>query len=144
MHQWGDVDSQGRDICERVAISAEYVGEFISKWGRFSCVQSKEKFGTARVYCYPGWDSLYSLIWPRRMWIYKWWPYGMDLSIFRILSPIITFISWPYRKWIYRLAYKRAVYKDPDLMVEIMFTADFDELLEGIHGYKHSDYWGKA
>ena len=141
MHVWGNKDKQGRDICYRVGDAAYYIGNFIARWGRIQVAQTKEKFGTARVYCYWGWDSFHGIIWPKHVWIHSWWPYGFDLWISRWVMPFLNWISNPYRKWIYRLAYKKAIKKNPDLYREIICSADYDKLLEGLWGYRHKDYW---
>lgn len=104
-------------------------------------MQTKEKFGTVRVYCSFGFDCFHGLIWPRHCWIHKWWPYRFDLWISQYLQPVINPILIFLQKKLYRLAYKRAVKKYPHLWKEIIVMADFGPMLEGIAGYKHSDHW---
>ena len=121
--------------------AAYEIGTFIVRWGRMGVMQTKEKFGTVRVYCSFGFDCIHGLIWPRHCWIHKLWPYRFDLWISRFLQPVINPILIFLQKKIYRLAYKRAVKKYPHLWKEILVMADFGPMLDGIAGYKYSDHW---
>lgn len=132
MHSWGEADKQGRDICARVDEAAYYIDRFISKWGRITVAQSKEKFGTVRVYLYWGWSSIHAIVFPRQMWIHKWWPSRLDFAICKFLMPVLLRVTEPYRKWIYRLGYKRAINLWPDLKEEILCCSDYPEFLEGL------------
>jgi len=115
-----------------VDLAAEYVGNFIARWGRISVHQTKEKFCTVRVYCHLGWDTLHAIIWPRRMWVHPLWPYRLDLLFCRCFQPILSLISDKLQPKIYRLAYKRAIKKWPHLKEEILCCADMGELLKGL------------
>lgn len=121
--------------------AAYEIGTFISRWGRMTVLQTKEKFGTVRVYCSFGSSCIHGLVWPRRMWVHRFWPYKLDLLMSSLLCKILNIILIPYQRFIYRLAYKRAVTKYPHLWDEIMCCADHGDVLEGVEGYKHSDYW---
>lgn len=136
-HNWGEEGIDWRGIED----AADEIGVFLAKWGRISVHQTKEKFGTVRVYCSFGWDCFHGIIWPRHMWIHKWWPYYFDLLIAKVTLPILSRVAFPYQRWIYRKAYSNAVKKYPHLREEIFSCVDFGELLEGVEGYKHSDYW---
>ena len=137
MHYYGD---EGIDFGEIDNVAYE-IGDFLS-WGRISVRQCKEKYGTVRVYCHMGFSCFHSIIWPQHMWIHKWWPYKLDLAIFRVIEPIVNKIVLPIQKRIYILGYKRAITKYPHLYKEILGSADFGELFEGtIPGYKHSNFW---
>jgi len=125
----------------QVEDAASMIGEFVARWGRIGVMQTKEKFGTVRVYCHFGIDCIHSVIWPRHCWIHKWWPYRLDLAISKLITPLINRVLAPYQIWVYRKAYSQAVNKYPHLKNEIMCCADYGELLEGVAGYKHSDYW---
>lgn len=138
MHSYGKWPDEYFD---QVSDAAYEIGTFISRWGRIGVSQTKEKFGTVRVYCYFGFDSVHGLIWPRHCWIHEWWPYRLDLLMSSLLSKILNTIFLPYQRFIYRLAYKRAIKKYPHLRDEIFSCADFGEILEGVEGYKHNDYW---
>lgn len=138
MHSWGHWPDK---LFNQVDECAFEIGTFIARWGRMGVLQTKEKFGTVRVYCSFGFDCIHSIVWPKHHWIHKWWPYRLDLWISTLLQPVINPMLHLLQKKVYRLAYKRAVRKYPHLRNEIFCCADFGELLEGVEGYKHSDYW---
>lgn len=138
MHSWGNWDDK---YFEQVSNAADEIGAFIARWGRMGVMQTKEKFGTVRVYCTFGMDCIHGLVWPYHHWIHKWWPYKLDLLMSSLLSRILNIILIPYQRFIYRLAYKRAVKKYPHLWKEILIMADYGELLDGIAGYKYSEHW---
>lgn len=130
MHNWGDekVDWTG------IGDAAFEIGQFIARWGRIGVLQTKEKFGTARVYCSFGFDCFHGIIWPFKHWIHSWWPYRFDLWLtwqIRKITPLVRLID-RYQCWIYRLAYKRAIKKRPHLKEEILYGADQSQLLEGL------------
>jgi hypothetical protein len=70
MHHWGDegVDWQGIDE------AAYYIGRFISRYGRISVSQTKEKWGCACVYCYApqNWYQIFIYRLAYRLAIKKW------------------------------------------------------------------------
>lgn len=125
MHQWGDKDSQGRDICSRVEEVSDYIGEWLRLWGRMYVGQCKEKFGTVRIYCFFGWGDLGSITHPgsayRPKWVCRWsWVQYLD------------WIVIPIQKILYCYRYKQAVKKWPDLKEEILCCADWPEYLRGL------------
>ena len=76
------------------------------------------------------------------MYIPRWWPWKLDLTVFNWVSPLLNRLMIPYQKWIYRRVYKKAVQKWPHLYDEIVSCADWGELFEGyLPGYKHNNYW---
>lgn len=129
MHKWGKWDDKYFD---QVANAANEIGTFIARWARIGVSQTKEKFGTVRVYCHFGYSCIHGIIWPRHNWIHQWWPYRFDLWLSQLLLPIINKLIFPYQKLIYRLAYKRAIQEYPHLREEILCCADFGEFLEGV------------
>jgi hypothetical protein len=133
--QWPD------ELFNQVSEAAYEIGTFISRWGRIGVMQTKEKYGTVRVYCSFGFDCIHGLIWPRHCWIHRGWPLKLDLWISKFLKPVINPLFCLLQKKIYRLAYKRAVKKYPHLRDEIFSCADWGEALEGVEDYRHSDYW---
>jgi hypothetical protein len=140
MHDWSDdkVDWNG------ISDACHYIGHGLTFWGRIHVSQVKEKFGTVRVYCSFGWDSVYGIWRPNRIWVPTWWPWSLDLTISNWIMPLLNKLIIPYQKQIYRLYYKRAVKKWPHLYDEIVSCADFGELFEdSIPGYKHNNYWTK-
>jgi hypothetical protein len=48
----------------------------------------------------------------------------------------------PYHAWLYKLAYKRAVVKRPHLVAEIIYGADYSELLTGL--FPEWDKWSDS
>ena len=131
MHSYGDenVDWAGIDD------SARYIGENLKKWGRVNVRQWKEKFGSARVYCSLGWNSLLNITHPGYCHYRPYPKWLMTLDIY-YLSKIIPFLlNWlivPYHKWLYRKLYKDCVKKFPHLRKEILCFADYSELLKEI------------
>lgn len=126
-HHWGDegVDWTG------IADAADFIGHFLKKWGRVSVFQTKEKYGTARVYCSFGWSSLLGITHPG--WCHygpypKWLSY-LDIHIFSRIVPFANFVVVPYHKFLYKLAYRKAITKWPHLTNEIVDGADWQELL---------------
>ena len=128
MHDWSekDVDWQGIDN------AAYYIGCFITRWGRIGVMQTKEKFGTVRVYCHLGFSCFHGLIWPWHHWIHTWWPYKLDLTISRLIDRCVNYVLLPWQRLVYRQAYKNAIKKWPHLKEEILNCADFSEELKGL------------
>ncbi len=129
-HIWGEegVDWAGIDA------AASYIGRYLRKWGRVSVTQTKEKFGTARVYCSFGWYQLHSITHPGYVRSrYPKWLWEIDcLYIAKILPRLTDWAVGPYHKWLYRRAYKLALRKWPHLAAEILMGADWTELLMGL------------
>jgi len=129
MHYWGDkgVDFHG------IGESADEIGEFLVKWGRVNVRDTKEKYGTARVYLSFGWHQLHSVTHPRHMYSrYPDWLWKLDCRYLYKIFQLLNYIVIPYHIWLYKLAYKRAVIKRPHLVAEIICGADFIELLKDI------------
>lgn len=132
MHYWGDKFKYFADV----GIAADEIGAFCVKYGRISVTQTKEKYGTARVYCSFGWTCLHSLLFPRYICKHPKFPKWLwKLDIYYI-GPILRFLFakpiYSYQKFIYRLAYKKAIKKYPHIREEILNGADWDELLKGL------------
>lgn len=131
MHDWGEDDFDWEGLNEAI----NYIDYVLVNYGRINVRQSKEKFGTARIYCSLGWDCFLNITHPRYV---HYRPYPNWLKTFDIfyLSRIIPYLNWfvvPYQKWIYKLAYKNAVKKHPHLKAEICCYADYRELLKGLY-----------
>jgi hypothetical protein len=137
MHMYSDanVDWQGIDD------AAWFIADGLAKYGRIHISQVKEKYGTVRVYCSFGFDSFFGIVYPRRNWIPANWPWKWDLKVFGYIESIVNKIVVPLQKKYYRYRYAKAVRKWPHLKLEILIDADFGDLLDGIEGYKFSDYW---
>ncbi len=130
MHYWGDGFPYFADV-ENVASE---IGQFLRKWGRISVTQTKEKYGTARVYCHFGWYQLHSITHPGYVYSrFPDWLWRLDCRVLsRLIAPLSRHIVVPFHTWLYRLAYKRALKKYPHIREEILDGADWSELLEGL------------
>jgi hypothetical protein len=124
-------------IEERIEVACNNAAWFIHRhlvhYGRIPVRQSKEKFGTVRVYCSLGYYGFFSLLNPGHVYVH-WpkWLYGLDLRYGRPVMQLLNKIIVPYHKFIYRRAYAAAVKKYPAIKDRILRTADFPELLEGL------------
>lgn len=112
------------------------IGTFCSKWGRIQIRQTKEKFGSVRVYCSMGLTSIYQLIYPCQIYLkypalfIRDWDYCLTNSVLRFFW--FHHLFFKYQCFIYRIAYKRAIRKYPHLKSEILQNADYAELLIGL------------
>jgi len=129
MHSWGDGFPYFREVGE----AADFIGDFCIKYGRIPVRQTKEKFGTVRVYS--GW-GIYNLYWFfRPHYVYYRWPrYIRDLddAVFARLFRFFNKPIYTYQSYIYRLAYKKTIEKYPMIKKEILCSADWPELLVGL------------
>lgn len=75
-HHWGD----GFPFFDDVEEAAYYIGNYLRKWGRMQVHQTKEKFGSARVYLSFGWNNLHDLIFPG----YAYCQYGHLFGLYKI------------------------------------------------------------
>ena len=124
MHNYGDEDFNAWADIDN---AASYIGDLCRKWGRIQVRQCKEKFGTVRVYCSLYCQSLHDLIFPGYCRVRS--PYR--LWVFPIFRPV-QHLVFLYQKFIYRLAYKNAIKKWPNIKQEILCAADFHEYLKGL------------
>lgn len=131
MHTWGNWPDES---FQQVEQAAYYIGSWLSKWARIPVGCTKEKFGTARVYCSFGWSSLYSIYRPRYYWVASWWPYKLDLWLSYKCHLIngLNRLAIPLQKRLYRLRYQQALKKWPHLREEILDGADWIEELQGL------------
>lgn len=132
MHSWGD----GFEFFGEVGRAADEIGDFCRRWGRIQVRQTKEKYGTARVYCSFGLYSLHSITHPGHVWNrYPRWLRRIDYFVFANLFRVLRInkLVEPYQIWVYRLAYKRALTKYPMIRLEILNGADYTELLEPLY-----------
>lgn len=137
-HNWSEKDFDWDSLNKAIL----YIGRTLRRC-RVSVHQYKEKYGTARVYCaglgirqlhdlfYPGY---YSSQFPD--WLWK-----LDIYYGKYIVGWMNIFMIPFHKWLYRKVYQTAVDRYPHLKEEILVMADYQELVEGIHGYRHDDYW---
>lgn len=139
MHTWGDKNVDWKGIDD----AAYYIAHWLKTWVRMPIQQYKEKFGTVRVYGSFGWHGIYSIYRPGYCWYPKWWPMRLDFWIAdTLVFGFVNKVGIAIQKKAYAWRYKKAVEKWPHLREEIVSSADYGELFEGvIYGYKHSDYW---
>lgn len=131
MHRWGD----GFKYFYEVEQAAYDIGEFCRKWGRIHVGQTKEKWGTARVYCSFGYLSLHSLLYPGYHYKRHYWPDWLWAFDIYYLSKALNFFARPlhrYQQIVYRLGYWKALKKFPMIREEILAGADYPEYLEGL------------
>lgn len=126
MHHWGDGFKYFREVGE----AAEFIGNYCRKWGRINVTQTKEKFGTSRIYCSFGWYQFHSITHPGYVYSRypKWlWCFDIDYlsKIVRLFNPIIV----PYQMFIYRKAYHLAFKNWPLIKEEIISGADYPEIV---------------
>lgn len=139
MHDWSSNWPHFGDVGD----AADYIGQFCRRWGFITVSQTKEKYGTARVYVsFSGCPNMHNIFWPSHHYI-RWEQYlGKFGEVLywidnKIVDNIIyysgiNYIFVPYQRFIYRLAYKRAFKKYPHIKKEIKHGCDFPELLKGL------------
>lgn len=118
--------------CYLVGEIADNIGDVCSKWGRIAVTQTKEKYGTARVYCGFGVSSLHQLIFPRYVYRHRHYPewlWKLDIDYLSRIVSFFNFIIIPYQHAIYRYAYWKYIKKYPDLFDEITSAMDWPEVL---------------
>jgi len=127
MHFWGDKDFDWEALYKAI----DYIDLNLVRWGRVNIRQSKEKFGTARIYCSLGWYQFHNITHPRSCFSrYSKWLWKLDCKYgSKIISPL-RFIIIPYHKWLYRKVYYLACKKYPHIKREICCTANYIELLD--------------
>jgi len=128
VHNWKDRSFDWKQLDE----SIEMVSSFMRFWGRIG-VNSKEKFGTARIYTL-FWDgSLHGLIYPGYYSCqFPKWLWKLDCGF---ISPLVRWTRLPklahwYQRKIYSMAYSKGLKHFPAMKVELVIAADFDELIK--------------
>ena len=131
IHYWGEKDFDWNGLDTAIG----YIALNLRKWGRVSVFDYKEKFGMARIYCCLGWRSLLSITHPgwHHYGPYPKWLVTFDIFVLSNIIPLLfNWIIVPYHKWLYRRLYANAVKKWPHLREEILYCADWHDLLKGI------------
>lgn len=132
MHLWGDEDFDWKQLGE----SIDMVDSFMRFWGRIG-VQSKEKYGTARIYV-TFWDgSLHGALYPSYVFnqMPKWlWKMDLDyIGPFIRWTRLPKLVNW-YQSKIYGIAYSRAIKKYPKVKIELVIHADCENLIKEYRG----------
>lgn len=128
MHCWGEwPDELFADVGE----AAQYIGAYLRKYGRVNVRQTKEKYGTVRVYLSLGWHQMHSITHPGYVFSqYPNWLWKLDClylsKAMRLINPLVV----KYHIWLYKRAYRNAVKKWPHIRTEILCDADYLELLD--------------
>jgi len=115
--------------CAELEDAAEWIGINLSRWGRISVLQTKEKYGTARVYCKFGHNELSELFYP-------FCDYRPRLGWFGRIEWLPRIYNWllvPYQQRLYRIIYDRALKKWGHLADEILSGADEPLLLRRVY-----------
>lgn len=107
------------------------MGEELLFW-RVPVRQTKEKYGTVRIYCGFGVDSLHGLIYPG--YAYNQFPVWLQKLDFEVISPFIRKsgldrLTSKLHMRIYRRVYKKYITKYPRYRNNILAGADYPELL---------------
>lgn len=132
MHNWGDQF----EYFSEVGDAAYEIGQFCRFWGRINVTQTKEKYGTARVYCSFGAYQLFSITHPGYVYSrYPKWLWTLDCLYISKLFRFFRFntVLVPYQLFVYRLAYTRALKKYPFIAEEILSGADYTEQLQSLY-----------
>jgi hypothetical protein len=130
-HHWGGPFQYFADVEQ----AAYEIGEFCKRWGRISVGQTKEKYGTSRVYCSFGIHQLFCITHPGYAYSrYPVWFWKFDCYVIAKLFHLIRLnaIVVPWQLYIYRLGYKKALKKYPHIRREILAYADWPEHLVGV------------
>jgi hypothetical protein len=127
MHSWGDKGVDWDGINDAIELIDKRL-----RTARINIRQSKEKFGTVRVYCSLGWGCLLNITHPGYVSYRKYpkWLVALDIFFLSKFVKLLNVFVVPIHKRVYRNAYKEAVDKYPHLKDEICCAADFVELLD--------------
>jgi hypothetical protein len=133
-HIWGDNTFDWTGLDEAIS----YIDQTLRRW-RVNVQQSKEKYGTARIYCSLGlewWPQLthpgYTRNpWPRWLNFVVYGSYDKRSPLHWLLRSL-NLVVVPFHKWLYRRTYAEAVRRWPTLRAEILACPDWPELLEGL------------
>lgn len=126
MHFWGD----GFKYFSEVGQAADFIGQYCRKWGRINVTQTKEKYGTARVYCSFGLYQFHSITHPGYIYSqYPKWIWKLDCLFFSKLLKPLQFLITRYQILVYKKAYELAFKKWPLIKEEIIQGADYPEFV---------------
>lgn len=146
-HHWGDKDFDWEALNNAI----DYCMIFWTKWGRIG-THGKEKYGTFRDHVYFFNGSIYSLIYPGRVYIKKgwhFWYFYIDCYIFCNFfryTGLLKLVRW-YQAQIYNYAIQKMCKKYPHITDELVSDLDEYEMIKpGIFGKIdgktiHNKYW---
>jgi hypothetical protein len=135
MHDWSEKDFDWNGLYS--AIDEIYAD--LKKW-RVPVRDWKEKYGTCRIYCSLGWNSLHEIVYPGHIYYrFPRWLVHMDIYYLSRIVRFFNFIVLPIHEWVYERAYRKATLKYPHLIREICCCADFVELLTFYKPYRAED-----
>ena len=127
-HDWSSDWPYFRDVGE----AAYYIGNYLRKWGRVGVRDTKEKYGSCRVYLSLGWRQLHCITHPGHCFSrYPKWLWILDCKYLSKIVRLLNYIVVPYHTWLYNRAYQNAIKKWPHIREEILINADWPELIEG-------------
>lgn len=115
-----------------VDAAAGWIGKRLGG-ARIRVVQTKEKFGQARVYCSFGFWTFHEFLYPSYLWNkFPQWLIKVDYYVLGPITHQFGGLILPLQKWWYTRTYKKAIEKFPHLREAILTGADWPELLKGI------------
>lgn len=129
IHLWGSNFKYFKEVEE----AAYWIGKYLRKYGRINVLQTKEKFGTARVYITFGIYSFDELLYPGRQYPKYKFLGELGDKVFIFLFKYLNIFIIPYQQYIYKKAYEKAFLKFPLIRKEIIVGTDYPELV--------SNYW---
>lgn len=127
MHDWSDDKFDWAALNDAI----NYLHNYLEKYGRIG-VNSKEKWGTARIYCTFAYN-FHSLVYPGYAYCqFPKWLWHLDVyygnKILRYTGALKLIQYW--QKFIYVKAYANAVKKWPHIKQEITIAADQEHWLQ--------------
>lgn len=128
-HEWGEKEVDWVGIGE----AAEFIGSGLRRFGRVSVTDTKEKYGTVRVYLRFGWHQLHDIIHPGYHYSrFPKWLHSLDSKVLSQIVPLLNLVVVPLHQKLYRIFYQKAIKRWPHLRAEILSCPDFPELLKGL------------
>lgn len=139
MHSWGDDTFDWKGLNEAIW----YMHQRMVKLARIG-VHSKEKYGTARLYCYFV-ANFHSLLYPGYVYCqYKSkFIWGLDVYYGEqiLYYTGLHYLIFKWQKYVYIDTYRKAVKKWPHLTREILCAADQIDWLDEAGVYNKSEYF---
>lgn len=130
------------------------IGNFCVRWGRIPVTQTKEKYGTIRVYNGFGIAGLHGLLFPNYVYKHRHFPkwlWKLDIYYISKMFSKCDRLILPYQRFIYKVAFYKAMWKYPKYHKHIMSAVDYPEAIgyemptlcdDHRKNYEFSYYWG--